>query len=246
MSLQILMPTDFKPDDKYLTFLGSVLDKYVGRFGGLSFSTLQVGAIKRGDDSEINGSPSGDLILFSRTALGAPLSVKGAHPDGGAIDLSDATRRMVIAHELSHLWFGEKYLGSEGWMVEGIPQYLGILESVKSVSNEEGRALISFFTKIAKSGPEKPIPSASAFSTPDDIRLSYYCAPLALYAVGEKIGHDQLISLITDVYGKRAQPVFADFDSAFKSKYPQYSNDWNVLWHLPQPAANGISSSNHG
>ncbi|CAN5557681.1 hypothetical protein BH10CYA1_BH10CYA1_25700 [soil metagenome] len=231
MGLQLQMPTDFKPDEKYIQFLSSVLDKYVDRFGGLSFSTLQIGAIRRGKDSEVNGSPSGDQILFSRTALGAPLNESSSHPSGSVVDLSDALRRLVIAHEISHLWFGDKFLGDEGWMVEGIPQYLGILETVKSVDKAHGEALLSFLKTVAQTAPQKPI-STAGLSTRDGIILSNYSAPLALYAIGEKVGHDALIVLIKDVYEKNEKPTFADFDTAFKSKFPQSVNDWNRLWQL--------------
>lgn len=235
MGLQIQMPADFKPEEKYIEFLGSVLDKYVDRFGALSFSTLQVGAIRRGKDTEVNGSPSGDLILFSRTALGAPLNESSSHPFGATVDLSDPIRRLVIAHEISHLWFGDKFLGDEGWMAEGIPQYLGILESVKTVDNAHGKALLSFLSKVAQTASQKPIPSAD-LSTQDGMILSNYSAPLALYAIGEKVGHDTLIALITDVYDKKRKPVFADFDSAFKSKFPQLADDWTRLWQLKAPS----------
>ncbi len=235
MGLQIQMPADFKPEEKYVEFLGSVLDKYVDRFGALSFSTLLLGAIKRGKDTEVNGSPSGDLILFSRTALGAPLNENSSHPFGSTVDLSDPIRRLVIAHEISHLWFGDKFLGDEGWMAEGIPQYLGILESVKTVDNAHGKALLSFLSKVAQTASQKPIPGAD-LSTQDGMILSNYSAPLALYAIGEKVGHDTLIALITDVYDKKRKPVFADFDTAFKSKFPQFADDWTRLWQLKTPS----------
>lgn len=235
MGLQIQVPVDFKPDEKYIAFLGSVLDHFVDRFGGLSSSTLQVGAIKRGKDTEVNGSPSGDLILFSRTALGAPLNESSSHPFGSTLDLSDALRRLVIAHEISHLWFGDKFLGDEGWMVEGIPQYLGLVETIKTVDKAHGEALLLFFQKIAKTGSQKPIPSAD-LSTQDGVILSNYSAPLALYAIGEKVGHDALISLIQDVYDKKNKPAFADFETAFKSKFPQLADDWTRQWQLQTPA----------
>jgi hypothetical protein len=231
MAIQLQMPADFQPDKTYLQFIGSVLDKYVDRFGGLAFSTLQVGAIKRGGDTEINGSASGDLILFSRTALGAPLNQSSAHPDDSKIDLTNALRRMVIAHELAHLWYGERFQSDEAWFIEGVPQYLGLLESAQSVSPEQSAALFAFMRKRAETVAHNPILQASLESKEGFVQ-AYYAAPLALYDIGEKVGHERLIKLLVEISNEKPKVTFADFDKAFKQKFPQSVNDWNQLWQV--------------
>jgi len=231
MQVTFMMPGGFIPDMYYCRFMTKTLKNYQEKFGPLPFKLLHVGAIQRGGDNEVNGSPSGNLILVSRTALGAPLNPKTATPPGAKQDISESLRKMVLAHELAHMWFGETYLGADGWMVEGIPQYLGIVEAVRSVEPEEAESLLAFLAKAAEMAPPGAIPNHQ-LDSPQEFARAYYASALAMYEIGKGIGHDHLVDLLVAVYKKNKSPTFADFDAAFRSQFPKQVELWQKSWRL--------------
>ena len=224
-------PADFKADARCLSFLEETLEQWTSFFGKPGFSTLKVGAIRRGQGTnEISGSPAGNLILFSRSALGEPVDLSSLKSLGVEGDISESLRKLVIAHELSHFWFSEKYQGKDGWMVEGIPQYLG-LYAIQQKDKAACTEVLKFFNYYDSQVPQesaacKPFGDGSLFI------MAYYQGPLILYRLGEKVGHGNLIAFITAVYKKNADPSFNDFDGEFKNRFPGEYEFWKKAWKL--------------
>jgi len=152
-------------------------------------------------------------------------------------DVADQFRKLVIAHELSHFWFGCNYQGKDGWMLEGIPQYLGMF-AVQKESKEKVAALIAFTEYLDKQIPQDAIPN-SPFGQSKVLNIrSYYQGSLALFRIGENIGHENLIKLLTSVYRKNPNPTFADFNNDFKNSYPDHIDFWRKAWRLEEKESN--------
>jgi hypothetical protein len=230
MTLEESWPEDFRPDPRYLEWLHSQAKLWQELLGPLEFSTIKVGAIHRGKDREISGSPSGNLILYSRSALGGAFNSPSLDSLGLKSDLSDALRKLVISHELTHFWFGQKYRGNEGWMVEGIPQYLS-LWSVLQDSSVDRDDLLKFF-RVSGNSASGPIPGQPLDDSAGYLK-AYYQAPLALLSIGDAVGHEQLRLLLLKVFQKNSDPKFQDFDVEFKAAYPKQYAAWRTAWRLP-------------
>ncbi len=236
--LHYQFPADFRADARYLSFLEKTLERWTSFFGKPGFSTLKVGAIRRGQGTnEISGSPAGNLILFSRTALGEHIDLSSLKSLGVEGDISESLRQLVIAHELSHFWFSEKYRGKDGWMVEGIPQYLGLYavqQGNKAACNEVLKLFNYYDSQISQESPAlKPFGDGPLYI------LAYYRGPLVLYRIGEKVGHQNLMEFMTVVYEKNANPSFNDFDVEFRSRFPAEYEFWKNAWksgNLHDPA----------
>lgn len=231
ISIEYLLPQNFNTDGSKYAFIENTIDAYFDSFGSLPFDSIRIGAIRRGEKSgEIAGSPGGNVILFSRSALGAPVTIRGMEQLGITRDISEALRRMIIAHELSHFWFSDRFLGKDGWMVEGIPNYLG-LTAVKNTLAEDFPELLKMFIALDKKGQQTPIPN-HPFGDGDNYLKAYYQGPLALYRIGESIGHDSLIRLIADVYKQNADPDFAAFETIFLKRFASHQTVWRTAWRL--------------
>jgi hypothetical protein len=230
--IEFCFPEGFQAKQEYLDYIKDQLRADLKQFGKLPFSTIKIGAIRRGGSSEINGNPSGNLILYSRTALGDPVKLNSLSQLGISEDISDGLRKMVIAHELAHLWFGSQYLGKDGWMQEGIPQYIGLVAAIKGESEPRAKAMLSFFEKMAQRGPSGPIPNSKFEEKSPGFERDYYQAPLGLYKLGEQLGHDQLLAFLISVYKENRDPVFDDFDRKFSREFPNYLPLWRKIWKL--------------
>jgi len=229
--IEYIFPEDFNADTKNFQFAEKTLETYYENFGSLAFDHIRVGAIRRGEKTgEISGSPGGNLILFSRTAFGDPANLKGLERMGITRDISDALRKMIIAHELSHFWFSDLYLGHDGWMIEGIPNYLGLI-AVKKNLPDDFPELVKMFVFADKQGKQSPIPNRP-FGEGDDYIKAYYQGPLALYRIGEAIGHDELIHFIANIYRQNSDPSFKEFESLFLSRFPEHVSVWRQAWRI--------------
>lgn len=231
-SFEYVFPEGFNADSAYLDFLETTMEKWFELFGSPGFTTVRIGVIRRGEaKGEINGSPCGNLILLSRSALGGKVDLSGLTAMG--IDNSSATqfRKMVIAHELSHFWFGVKFTGHDGWMTEGIPQYLGIC-AVRQETPDQVRPLLVFTEHLDKMIPQDAIPD-NPFSDDQILYIkAYYQGSLALFRIGEMIGHENLHGLLRAVFDENKNPAFADFDRHFKQLYPEKHQDWLKAWRV--------------
>jgi len=134
--IEFCFPQGFQAKQEYLDYFKEQLQADLKQFGKLPFSTIKIGVIRRGGSSEINGNPSGNLILYSRTALGDPVKLNSLSRLEISEDISTCLRKMIIAHELAHLWFGSQYLGKDGWMQEGIPQYIGLAAAQRRIRTQ--------------------------------------------------------------------------------------------------------------
>lgn len=230
--IEFCFPEGFQAKQEYLDYIKEQLQADLKQFGKLPFSTIKIGVIRRGGSGEINGNPSGNLILYSRTALGDPVKLNSLSKLAISEDISPGLRKMVIAHELAHLWFGSQYLGQDGWMQEGIPQYIGLVAAIKGESEPRAKAMLLFFEKMAQRGPSGPIPNSKFEEESPGFERDYYQAPLALYKLGEQLGHDQLLAFLISVYKENRDPVFSDFDRHFSREFPNYLPLWRKLWKL--------------
>lgn len=231
MTFVYTFPKGFSPEEKYLEFIHGTFSHYADIFGKLPFGELKIGAIRREEErGTISGAPSGNLILFSRTALRDQPKLALPPEMGITRDIADPMRKLIIAHELSHFWFGDRYLGRDGWMVEGIPQYLGLYEVLKD-SRENFSDLMKFFEYIARQAPAGEIPN-SGLNAPDGYIKAYYSAPVALVKIGNEIGHDKLLELLKTVFSKDPDPSFPDFTEEFSGRYPEKLTLWKTAWQL--------------
>ncbi|MBS1955296.1 MAG: hypothetical protein JST89_14010 [Cyanobacteria bacterium SZAS-4] len=230
--IEFIFPEGFQAKQEYLEYIKECLATDLKQFGKLPFSTIKIGVIRRGGTSEINGNPSGNLILFSRTALGDPVAINSLSQLDIHEDLSDGLRKLIIAHEVAHFWFGSKYLGQDGWMQEGIPQYIGLVAATKGESEQHVKAMLSFFEKKAERVLSGPIPNTKFEEESPGFERDYYQAPLVLYKLGKQMGHDRLITFLVSVYAEKRDPTFADFDRRFVRDFPSYVPLWRKLWKL--------------
>lgn len=226
---QFVFPLDLNYEPAYLDWIVDSTAWLEERFGRLDFENIKVGAIRRGGDTQISGTPSGNLILYSRTALGAPVDYRALGQDSGP-ELVDPLRRLVIAHELGHFWFGLRYLGHDGWMVEGIPQYLA-WRVVAEKYPAQAPLLLAFFERTAASNL-KPVAGATLEENPAG---AYYQGPLILHQLGEAVGHDDLIDMLVEVYQAHNDPRFDDFEKAFVTHFPAKSRLWAQKWEQTGP-----------
>lgn len=231
ISFEYIFPKGFAAETRYIAFLENVIKGYVSNFGKLPYDNLKIGAIRREEDKgTISGAPAGNLILFSRTALSDPPKIELPKDMGITKDITDPIRKLVIAHELSHFWFGDKHAGRDGWMVEGIPQYLGLYEVFKD-SRENFAELMKFFEYYDKHAPQDEIPN-SGLNSKNGYMKAYYQAPVALVYIGNDIGHENLVRLIVEVFSRNSNPAFADFTRVFKSRYPSKEMLWETAWRI--------------
>ncbi|KAF1082244.1 MAG: hypothetical protein GQF41_1884 [Candidatus Rifleibacterium amylolyticum] len=231
-TFEYVFPENFSADEEYMLFLENTMEKWSALFGNPGFNLVRIGVIRRGEaKGEINGSPCGNLILLSRSALGGKVDLSGMAGLGITADDGLQFRKMVLAHELSHFWFGVRFTGSDGWMTEGIPQYLGMC-AVRGEGVDQVIPLLKFTEYLDKMIPQDAIPGKPFSEEQVNYIRAYYQGSLALYRIGEKIGHEQLQALINDVFAKNPNPEFADFDSLFRELYPDRLAEWTKAWRL--------------
>lgn len=205
LAFRYVLPADFRPDARYFAWLETAMEAWVAAFGAPPFQEVLVGATRRGaKQRDVNGSPSGNLILVSRTALGDAPDVSYLATLGVAGDPSDALRRLVLAHEASHFWFGERLAGKDGWMTEGLPNYLAM--ALMRREHVDVSAPLALFRKLAPGGGDGPIPGTPYAEDKKAYSRAYFQGALALWEIGEAIGHDALIALIAEVYRANADP----------------------------------------
>ncbi len=231
-NIQYCFPEGFQAKPEYLSYIKDQLHADQKQFGKLPFSTIKIGVIRRGGASEINGNPSGNLILFSRTAMGDPVTINSLKKFGIDEDITSCLRKLVVAHELAHFWFGSQYLGKDGWMQEGIPQYIGLVAATKSEPEPKAKALLVFFEKMAQRGTTGPIPNSRFQEESPGYERDYFQAPLALYKLGQEIGQDQLLAFLISVYKEKRDPSFDDFDKRFSKEFPKNITLWRKLWQM--------------
>ncbi len=232
MTVKFIFPQGFTANEKYLEFIREQVQLDIKLFGRLPFNAIKVGAIRRGGSEEINGNPSGNLILFSRTALGDPVHLLSPAKMGISEDISDPLRKLIVAHELAHFWFGGRYQGQDGWMQEGLPQFFGLLAAIRSSSPAKAEALKSFFYKMAKNGPKAPIVNSKFSEDEAGYLKSYFQAPVALLLLSEEVGEDKLTHFLLSVYEENSNPKFADFDQKFRAEFPASVSKWREVWQL--------------
>ncbi len=233
LEVEFIFPEGFQADPQYLSWFTDQLTWQQKLFGKLPHRRVKVGVIRRGGTSSVNGNPSGNLILFSRTAFGGKLSLSGLEPLHLSADPSEAICRAVIAHEISHFWFGAHLKGQDGWMVEGIPQYIAFVATATGAQTERGKVLLEFFRKMAEKGPEGPIPR-SPLRSGADFHKAYYQAPVALFEIGTAVGHRRMINFLLSVYSNNNDPVFGDFDLRFRKDFPTHVELWKKCWRLKE------------
>lgn len=231
-TFEYVFPEGFSAEPAYLDFLESTMEKWFELFGDPGFNVVRIGVIRRGEaKGEINGSPCGNLILLSRSALGGKVDLSGLASMGIDDSAADQFRKLVIAHELSHFWFGVKFAGKDGWMTEGIPQYLGMY-AVFCENPDQVKPLLTFSEHLDKMIPQDAIPN-NPFSDNQVLYIkAYYQGSLALFRIGEKIGHENLLSLLRKVFSANSNPEFADFDQQFSLLYPDHHDSWTKAWRL--------------
>jgi hypothetical protein len=137
---------------------------------------------------------------------------------------------MVISHELSHFWFSDRFLGRDGWMTEGIPNYLGLMAVKKSLPDDFPE-LLKMFKFMDKKGLQTPIANRP-FGDGDNYIKAYYQGPLALYNIGEIIGQEELIHFLVDVYRQNSNPDFKAFESLFLRRFPNQEKNWRAAWRI--------------
>lgn len=231
-TFEYVFPEGFSAEPAYLEFLENTMEKWFALFGDPGFDLVRIGVIRRGEaKGEINGSPCGNLILLSRSALGGNVNLKGLAPLGIKDGDEDQFRKLVIAHELSHFWFGVKFAGKDGWMTEGIPQYLG-LYAVHNEDSEKAGPLLAFTRHLDRMIPQDAIPN-NPFSENQVLYIkAYYQGSLALFTIGELIGHENLCNLLTSVFNANRNPEFNDFDRQFLKLYPDRHEEWLKAWRM--------------
>lgn len=231
-SFEYVFPEGFSANEEYLKFLEHTMERWTEFFGSPGFSHVKIGAIRRGESKgEINGSPCGNLILFSRSAFGGKVDLRGLAGLGITPEDSEFFRKLVIAHELSHFWFGVKYAGEDGWMVEGIPQYLGLYAVL--FDNPTGvKALLKFTEYLDRTIPQDAIPGKPFGENQVAYIKAYYQGSLALFRIGEQIGHEKLLQFLNSVFKGNQSPGFADFDGKFKEQFPQKYPEWLSAWRI--------------
>ena len=231
-TFEYVFPEGFSAESAYLEFLENTMEKWFELFGNPGFNVVRIGVIRRGEaKGEINGSPCGNLILLSRSALGGKVDLSGLATMGITESAADQFRKLVIAHELSHFWFGVKFTGKDGWMTEGIPQYLGMY-AVYREDADKVRPLLTFSEHLDKMIPQDAIPN-NPFSDNQILYIkAYYQGSLALFRIGETIGHEKLLSLLMAVFTVNSNPEFADFDKQFSLSYPDQHEAWLKAWRI--------------
>lgn len=231
-TFEYVFPEGFSAEPTYLEFLENTMEKWFALFGDPGFDLVRIGVIRRGEaKGEINGSPCGNLILLSRSALGGNVNLKGLAPLGIKDGDEDQFRKLVIAHELSHFWFGVKFAGKDGWMTEGIPQYLG-LYAVHNEDPEKAGPLLAFTRYLDRMIPQDAIPN-NPFSENQVLYIkAYYQGSLALFTIGESIGHENLCHLLTSVFNGNRNPEFKDFDREFLKLYSDKHEEWLKAWRM--------------
>ncbi|MBX9724983.1 MAG: hypothetical protein K2X81_26500, partial [Candidatus Obscuribacterales bacterium] len=127
---------------------------------------------------------------------------------------------------------GSQYLGKDGWMQEGIPQYIGLVAATKSEPEPKAKALLVFFEKMAQRGTTGPIPNSRFQEESPGYERDYFQAPLALYKLGQEIGQDQLLQFLISVYKEKRDPSFDDFDKRFSKEFPKNIMLWRKLWQV--------------
>lgn len=233
-AVDYVFPEGFEAEPRYLAFLEAALDSFADAFGEPSFSQIKVGAIRRDEaQGTISGSPAGNLILFSRTAFKDPPKLGGFAALGITADMTEPMRRLVIAHEASHLWFGTQFTGRDGWMVEGIPQYLALL-AIRRESAEAFATSVRLFEAVERTLPRAPIPN-QPLGDGEPYAQAYWQAPLALLHVGDAAGQDEFVRFIARVFQLDPNPSFSVFDAEFKKAYPGLGAIWDEAWRI-QPS----------
>ena len=231
-TFEYVFPEGFVADEAYMAFLESTMEEWNKQFGNPGFDVVRIGVIRRGEaKGEINGSPCGNLILLSRSALGGRVDLSGLAAMGVGSGDAEYFRKLVIAHELSHFWFGVKYTGKDGWMTEGIPQYMG-LYAVRLENSENVKSLLAFSEYLDKMIPQDAIPN-NPFSEDQALYIkAYYQGSLALYRIGEMLGHAKLLEFLNAVFANNRNPDFSAFDQKFAEMYPDQHADWLKAWRI--------------
>ncbi|NUM88298.1 MAG: hypothetical protein HUU37_03755, partial [Bdellovibrionales bacterium] len=74
--------------------------------------------------------------------------------------------------------------------------------------------------------PGKPFGEGALFIN------AYYQGPLALFKIGESIGHPNLMKIIADVFNANSNPTFSDFERLFMAEYGDKADIWRKAWRL--------------
>lgn len=232
MDVEYNWPQDFNPDARYVAWFEQCLAQDLKLLGPLAISKLRVGAIRRGGRKEVNGSPSGNLILYSRSALGGEFDPSA--PAGLELqsDLSDGLKKLAIARELAHFWYGQAWHGTQGWMTEGVAQYVALvnLRQDPGVNQEDVRKFLEAGGKSVRG----PIPAAGLEG--DDYIRAYYQAPRALWELGEIVGHEKFLRELNYVFAGHPNPEFEDFESYHLTVHPRHKALWKSVWKLEEKA----------
>ncbi len=242
LDVEFFWPQGFTPKKHLLDYLLASLG-FAHKIGlGLPFQTIRVGAIRRGQEKgEISGSPAGNLLLFSRTALGDPASVGSLQALGIS---TDAMRKLVLGHEPLHFFFAAEFRGRDGWMTEGISNYISTVFLMQK-SPSEGEEILKLLEYVnSQLGPQSPM--NLPYGGGRNYLLAYYRAPLLLYRIGEVLGHETLIQFLMNSFRKNPDPDFASLHQDFQAQFPQHRNLLRTVFEtgsVPQTDENPTPST---
>ncbi|OGK08705.1 MAG: hypothetical protein A2W80_15865 [Candidatus Riflebacteria bacterium GWC2_50_8] len=80
--------------------------------------------------------------------------------------------------------------------------------------------------------PQDAIPN-NPFSEDQALYIkAYYQGSLALYRIGEMLGHAKLLEFLNAVFANNRNPDFSAFDQKFAEMYPDQHADWLKAWRI--------------
>jgi hypothetical protein len=197
-----------------------------------------------------------------------PGSGKGAHADANTIDVMEGFSLLhpkpdrdvdlpyhIVAHEIAHQWWGTQvtpaFVEGGGILVESLATYSALLMGKDTLGDEHARRYLRF-VRLEYQHPRSPAMPPLLRAT--DAFLNYRKGPLALYTLGEYIGHERVrraLRTLLDTRGSVHSPQLStslDLYRELAAVTPE-SSQWllhdlfeaNTFWHLEANSASAES-----
>jgi ABC-type transport system involved in multi-copper enzyme maturation permease subunit len=190
-----------------------------------------------------------------------PGSGKGMHADANTIDYTEGFSLLnplperdvdlpyhIVAHEIAHQWWGSQlvpaYVEGAGLVDESLATYSAMLVGHEALGYEHLRRYL-WFVRQEYQNPRSP--AMPPLLRAADGFLNYRKGPLALYALGEYIGQDQVraaLRSLLEKYGPRpGQVTSLDLYRELQAVTPEASRwllhdlfETNTFWQLQTDA----------
>lgn len=187
-------------------------DAELTALAGAARSGTDVAAVTISDPAAFVGGPvTGLRVVFG---------------PAGSDRLTSLTRRIVLAHELTHVATRSVTApGAPMWIVEGTADYVGYRDS--GLSTAESAPLVA--SLVAKNGPPNELPSDADFAGPD-AELAYELARTATAYVAAHYGQDRLRALYVALAGTPADAAVQDrrLRAVLGVGTAQFIDDWGA------------------